>query len=76
MFKILIEITTHSSAYINTALLQWAFDITPDPKYPIDELAFTESANAHPQPFRVRFEPRLGGDGGMKVREMLEEYGV
>ncbi|KAF7350486.1 Cytochrome P450 [Mycena venus] len=46
------------SVFINTALLLWAFRISQDDKKPIDTLAFTNTANAHPLPFSVRFEPR------------------
>ncbi|KAF8060686.1 cytochrome P450 [Lyophyllum atratum] len=63
-----------ASVLLNTALIQWAFTVALDPKHPIDELAFTESANAHPMPFVVRFEAR-GGMGREGVREMMEEYG-
>lgn len=60
--------------FLNTALIQWAFHVRADPEHPIDDLAFTESANAHPQPFRVFFEPRAAktADG---IRELLEDYG-
>ncbi|GLB36895.1 putative cytochrome p450 [Lyophyllum shimeji] len=63
-----------ASVLLNTALIQWAFSVHRDPAHPIDELAFTESANAHPVPFHVRFEPRAGLTREA-VREMLEEYG-
>lgn len=59
---------------LNTALIQWSFTVRADPKHPIDELAFTESANAHPKKFHVFFEPRVeGGKDG--VREAFEGYG-
>ncbi|KAF8882020.1 cytochrome P450 [Infundibulicybe gibba] len=57
-----------SSVFLNTALLFWAFEISADPSAPIDPLAFTESANTHPLPFKVNFVPRDG------VREAMEEY--
>lgn len=65
----------NSSVFINTALVQWAFNIKPDPSAPIDELAFTESANTHPLPFKVIFEPRAAQtmEG---VRELMEDYGL
>lgn len=47
------------SLFINTAMLLWAFDISEDPKRPIDDMAFTDAVNNHPQPFRVIFKPRL-----------------
>ncbi|PAV20692.1 cytochrome P450 [Pyrrhoderma noxium] len=47
------------SVFINTAYLLWAFNISEDPSSPIDSLAFTDTGNAHPLPFRVRFEPRI-----------------
>ncbi|KAH6903412.1 cytochrome P450 [Coprinopsis sp. MPI-PUGE-AT-0042] len=64
-----------ASVFLNTALTHWAFDILPDPKNPIDELAFTESANTHPLPFHVFFEPRAADtlDG---VRDLFEDYGL
>lgn len=64
-----------ASVFLNTALTHWAFEILPDPKIPIDELAFTESANTHPLPFNVFFEPRAADtlDG---VRDLFEDYGL
>jgi hypothetical protein len=47
------------SVFVNTVLIQWAFKIKSDPSSPIDELAFTESANAHPMLFKVIFETRV-----------------
>ena len=49
--------------------------VEKDPNHPIDELAFTESANAHPMPFRVIFGPRAAEtfDG---VKELLDDYGI
>jgi len=63
-----------ASVFLNTALIQWAFYVRADPSHPIDTLAFTESANAHPLPFKVIFEPRAAKtfDG---VKELMEEYG-
>ncbi|KAG6828377.1 hypothetical protein H0H92_008173 [Tricholoma furcatifolium] len=63
-----------ASVLLNTALIQWAFTVHKDPKHPIDEYAFTESANAHPERFWVRFEPRT--EGGLdSIREAMEGYG-
>jgi len=63
------------SVFVNTALIQWAFRVKTDPSAPIDDLAFTESANTHPLPFKVNFEPRAAAttEG---IRELLEDYGV
>lgn len=49
------------SLFINTALALWAFNISQDPARPIDILAFTDAANAHPLPFALRFVPRVKG---------------
>jgi len=49
----------NKSLFINTALLLWAFKISQDSQKPIDTMAFTNTANTHPLPFSVRFEPRL-----------------
>ncbi|KAI4524834.1 cytochrome P450 [Schizophyllum commune] len=74
-----------ASVFLNTALLLWAFKLKSDPARPINVLAFTESANAHPQPFAVRWESRFKGkdgrplswkEGGEALREALEGYGV
>lgn len=62
-----------ASVLLNTALIQWAFNVRKDPKHPIDELAFTESANAHPEMFHVLFEPRIKG-GVTSLREAMAEY--
>ncbi|KAJ7267773.1 cytochrome P450 [Mycena rebaudengoi] len=48
----------NKSLFINTALLLWAFRIIQDSNTPIDTLAFTNTANTHPLPFSVSFEPR------------------
>ncbi|KAJ7579273.1 cytochrome P450 [Mycena floridula] len=64
-----------ASTFINTALILWAFNLSEDPKSPIDTLAFTESANAHPMPFQPIFKPRLPG-GLDAVKEGMEEYGM
>ncbi|OSX64838.1 hypothetical protein POSPLADRAFT_1053647 [Postia placenta MAD-698-R-SB12] len=49
------------SLFINTALALWAFNISQDSARPIDILAFTDAANAHPLPFALRFVPRVKG---------------
>lgn len=46
------------SVYINTAMLLWAFDIRQKSDEPIDTLAFTNTANSHPLPFKATFTPR------------------
>ncbi|KAF9033815.1 cytochrome P450 [Panaeolus papilionaceus] len=63
------------SVFLNTALINWAFSIHTDPDSPIDDMAFTKSANAHPLPFKVIFKPRAAKsmDG---IKEMMEEYGL
>jgi hypothetical protein len=68
-------LSIYSSAFLNIALIQWAFKVKSDPKYPIDELAFTESANTHPLSFKVIFEPRVAKsvDG---IRELLDSYAM
>jgi len=65
----------YSSVFINTAVLFWAFNINADPTAPIDDWAFTESANTHPQPFKVIFDSRVSStmDG---VKELMEDYGL
>jgi len=64
-----------ASVFANTALIQWAFNVKADPTSPIDQLAFTESANTHPLPFKVIFEPRAAKtfEG---IRDLMEDYGV
>jgi hypothetical protein len=64
-----------SSIFLNTALLFWSFHIKRDPTSPLDEWAFTESANTHPLPFRVIFEPRTVSSLAA-LKEMLEDYGT
>ena len=61
--------------FVNTALIQWAFNVKSDRSAPIDDLAFTESANTHPLPFKVIFEPRAA-KSVEGVRELIEEYGL
>lgn len=64
-----------SSVFVNTALIQWAFKVSTVEGAPIDQLAFTESANTHPLPFKVTFEPRVAKtmEG---VKEMMDDYGL
>ncbi|KJA15544.1 hypothetical protein HYPSUDRAFT_194208 [Hypholoma sublateritium FD-334 SS-4] len=64
-----------ASVFLNTALMLWAFMITEDKEHPIDDLAFTPSANTHPLPFSVQFAPRAAPTMG-SVRELLEEYAL
>jgi hypothetical protein len=47
------------SVFINTALHLWAFRISELPFAPINVLAFTDTMNARPLPFKVKFEPRI-----------------
>ncbi|KAI0657327.1 cytochrome P450 [Cubamyces menziesii] len=47
------------SIFINTALMLWAFEISEDPAHPIDTMAVSDGALAHPYPFTVRFKPRI-----------------
>lgn len=63
----------NSSVFLNTALIQWAFHVRADPTHPIDDLAFTESANAHPMPFKVIFEPRVA-KSFEGIRDLFEDY--
>lgn len=48
--------------------------IKPNSNSPIDVWAFTESANTHPLPFKVIFEPRL--ESVDLVKDLLEDYGT
>ncbi|KAH9487458.1 Cytochrome P450 monooxygenase 88 [Psilocybe cubensis] len=63
------------SIFVNAALIQWAFKISSDPSSPIDPLAFTESANTHPLPFKVIFEPRIASSMEA-TKELFEDYGL
>ncbi|KAF5389652.1 hypothetical protein D9757_004118 [Collybiopsis confluens] len=72
-----------ASTFVNTALILWAFTLTPDEKSPIDTYAFTESANAHPMPFNITFTPRVTvkpedseGKGWEILKEAFETYGL
>ncbi|TFK53064.1 cytochrome P450 [Heliocybe sulcata] len=56
------------SVFINTALILWAFGLSGDPSNPIDTLAFTDTANAHPLPYHVKFSPRVD-----RLRDLIEE---
>ena len=57
------------SVFINTALALWAFEISEDPKHPIDTLAIKDGALAHPQPFVARFKPRIEN-----LREKIQAF--
>jgi hypothetical protein len=50
-----------SSLFINTAFLLWAFNITEDPKTPIDTMGFTDHANVRMLPFKAVYIPRVPG---------------
>lgn len=72
-----------ASTFINLALVLWGFNLSPDPKKPIDTYAFTESANAHPMPFNIAFTPRVSvgpeddeAKGWDVLREAFETYGL
>ncbi|KAJ7512026.1 cytochrome P450 [Mycena galericulata] len=60
----------NKSLYINTALLFWAFRISQNSKEPINTLAFTNTANVHPWPFSVHFEPRREVE---EMKQLLRE---
>lgn len=57
--------------FLNTALILYYFKLDEDVKDPIDTLAFTHSANAHPEPFKLVFTP--GSDGSEKDWEAVKE---
>ena len=57
------------SLFITIALTLWAFDISEDPKYPIDTMAIKDGALAHPEQFTARFRPRVSG-----LREKIISY--
>ncbi|KAF8337160.1 cytochrome P450 [Amanita rubescens] len=63
------------SVFLNISLILWAMTVKSDPTSPIDQLAFTESVNVHPLPFKVIFEPRVA-DSYDGIKEMLEAYGT
>lgn len=45
----------------------WAFDVREDPTAPINTMGFTDGSVVHPEPFRVRIEPRIHN-----LREILD----
>ncbi|TXT09082.1 hypothetical protein VHUM_02556 [Vanrija humicola] len=54
----------NNSVLINAALMLWAFDVRPEAdesgnEVDIDTLAFTNTANSHPLPFKASFTPRV-----------------
>ncbi|EIW85926.1 cytochrome P450 [Coniophora puteana RWD-64-598 SS2] len=64
------------SIYINAALIMWAFNLSESKTQPIDVDAFVDGVVAHPKPFEVVFEPRVGGDKeGRGLRRVMEGYG-
>ncbi|KIM51186.1 hypothetical protein SCLCIDRAFT_1169199 [Scleroderma citrinum Foug A] len=60
------------SVFINAALLLWSFRITQDPSAPVDDKGFVDGVIAHPKPFAVRFEPRIGDE--KHLRQVMEKY--
>jgi hypothetical protein len=40
------------------ASIFWAFRVSEDPSSPIDPDANSDTANTHPLPFKLKFEPR------------------
>ena len=61
----------HSSLFINTALLLWAFNIREDPKAPLDSMNFTDTLNVRPLPFKMIFEPRMPAN---EIQELIESH--
>ena len=59
LLKVFVSLVCVRSVFINTALHLWAFRLSELPSAPIDILAFTDTMNAHPLPFEVKFEPRI-----------------
>lgn len=60
--------------FVNTALVLYYFKLGEDAKHPIDTLAFTPSANAHPEPFDLVFIPGNGSEKEWEaVRESIEQ---
>lgn len=51
----------YSSLFITTALLLWAYNISEDPSARIDTMAFSDTANVRPFPFKAVFTPRIAG---------------
>ncbi|KAK0447335.1 cytochrome P450 [Armillaria borealis] len=54
------------SLFLTAAMILWAFDISKPG--PIDTMAFTQTANVHPLPFKVDIKPRFEG-----ISELLSE---
>ncbi|KAK0469016.1 cytochrome P450 [Desarmillaria tabescens] len=50
------------SLFITTAFVLWAFRLKEVDGSPIDTHAFTQTANLHPLPFALDFEPRIPKD--------------
>ncbi|KAI0693913.1 cytochrome P450 [Cytidiella melzeri] len=49
-----------NSLFLATAFILWAFRISQDPSHPIDTMGFSDAQNTRPNPFVVKFEPRIG----------------
>ncbi|KAK7047264.1 hypothetical protein VNI00_006495 [Paramarasmius palmivorus] len=58
------------SLFITTAYILWAFRLREAPDAPIDTQGFTQTANIHPLPFKVLFEPRVEAN---HLQEILKE---
>lgn len=60
------------SVFITTAVLLWAFRLSEIPSSPINVLAFTDTMNTHPLPFKANFEKRIKE---AELRAAMETYG-
>ncbi|KAF8922451.1 cytochrome P450 [Mucidula mucida] len=60
-----------ASVFLNTALILYFFGLSMDEKHPINTLAFTHSANAHPEPFKLIFLPEERD--WESTKEMIEQ---
>ncbi|KAJ8587525.1 cytochrome P450 [Rhizopogon salebrosus TDB-379] len=60
----------NKSVFINSLLILWAFQLTPDPKGPLDDMGFMNGMRDAPA-FGIDFKTRIPE---MELRGMMEDY--
>jgi hypothetical protein len=58
------------SVFINSVLILWAFQLTPDPTGPLDDMGFTTGV-PNDSPYCIDFKTRVPE---MELRSMMENY--
>jgi hypothetical protein len=66
----LFSFDSYRSVFINSLLILWAFQLTPDPKGPQDDMGFMNGMRDAPA-YGIDFKTRIPE---MELRSMMEGY--